>query len=262
MSLRALRWADAADRLPGGAPLAQSGTPGRDPDRRADPPARARPLGGGGLRARGRAARTGGPPGDPVAGLSPPAVGRPAAAGDDRDGAGLPAAADRGRRADDRPRRDGAGADPGPDLRPGEGSRRRTADHQPRPLGARRRLRPGGRDVRRPRGRARLGRAGVHLPGPPLRTGAVAGVPARGRRRGAVRAGGPRGRPARPARPAAGVCVRAAVCAGRRRVFRRGAAVAGRRWSAGRVHPGGRQPPRRSSPLPQRSSDEQSRGPR
>ena len=34
------------------------------------------------------------------------------AAGDDRDGAGLPAPADRRRRADHRPRRDGAGADP------------------------------------------------------------------------------------------------------------------------------------------------------
>ena len=40
--LRALRWAEAVDRLPGGTPLAQPRASDRDPDRRADPTARAR----------------------------------------------------------------------------------------------------------------------------------------------------------------------------------------------------------------------------
>ena len=63
--------------------------------------------------------------------------------------------ADRGRRADHRARRDGAGPDPRPAGRPGPRPRRRAADHQPRPVGARRRLRPGAGDVRRPGGRGR-----------------------------------------------------------------------------------------------------------
>ena len=88
-------------------------------------------------------------------GLPAPALRRAAAAGDDRDGAGLPAAADRRRRADHRPRRDGAGA--GARRAPGTGhrARRRAADDQPRPVGARRPLRPDRGDVRRPGGRAR-----------------------------------------------------------------------------------------------------------
>ena len=156
------------DRLPGRAALAQPGTPDRDPDRRAHPPARARALVGGGRRPRRCAPRAGRAARGTVPGLSPPALGGPAAAGDDRDGAGLPAAADRRRRADDGARRHGAGADPRPDLRPGEGPRGGAGDHQPRPVGARRRVRPGGGHVRRPgrRGAARPSRSSTPRPTP------------------------------------------------------------------------------------------------
>ena len=62
-----------------------------------------------------------------------PALRRPAPAGDDRDGARQPPRRADRRRADHRPRRDGAGADPAPDRRP-QGALRhgRGADH-PRP---------------------------------------------------------------------------------------------------------------------------------
>ena len=54
-------------------------------------------------------------------------------------------------------------------ARPGPRPRRRAADHQPRPVRARRRLRPGRGDVRRPGGRGRHRRAGLHRPAAPLR---------------------------------------------------------------------------------------------
>ena len=77
------------------------------------------------------------------------AVGRHAPAGDDRDGARLrPGDRDR-RRADDRPRRDGPGPDPGtagaPAARPGPVAH----PHHPRPVGHRRDVRPDDDHVRR-----------------------------------------------------------------------------------------------------------------
>ena len=67
------------------------------------------------------------------------AVRRPAPARDDRDGAGLLAAADHRRRADHRARRDGAGAGARPAGRAGARRRHRPDHDQPRPVGARRR---------------------------------------------------------------------------------------------------------------------------
>ena len=55
--------------------------------------------------------------GGPRHGLPAPALGRSAAAGDDRDGAGLPAVAGGRRRADHGARRDGAGAGAGRAVR-------------------------------------------------------------------------------------------------------------------------------------------------
>ncbi len=78
------------------------------------------------------------------------AFGRPAPAGDDRDGADLPAGAVDRRRADHRPRRHHPGADPEAD--PGFAARARhgaAADH-PRPRRRRQHRRGGGRDVSRP----------------------------------------------------------------------------------------------------------------
>ena len=157
------------DRLPGRAALAQpgaAGRAGRSPSRsrstsrtcpRTSVEKRVEEL----LEQVGLAAR-------PQAVLPAPALRRAAPARDDRDGAGLQAPADRGRRAHHRARRDGAGADPRPAQRPGPRARRRAADHQPRPVGARRRLRPGRGDVRRPHRRVRHRRAGLHRPAAPV----------------------------------------------------------------------------------------------
>ena len=101
------------DRLPGRAALAQPGAPGRRPDRRADPSCTSRRSATTQVDAAGRrAARAGRPAGRAGPRLPAPALRRAEAAGDDRDGAGLPAPADRGRRADHGARRDGAGAGP------------------------------------------------------------------------------------------------------------------------------------------------------
>ena len=90
--------------------------------------------------------------------LSVRAVRRPAPAGDDRDGARLPAVAADRRRADDGARRD----DPGADPRPREGAAGRArhggAHHHPRPRRRREPRRGGGRPLRRTRDGARTDR--------------------------------------------------------------------------------------------------------
>ena len=186
-------------------------------------------------------------PGGPVPGLPPPALGRPAAAGDDRDGAGLPAAADRRRRAHDGARRHGAGADPRPDLRPGEGPRRRAADHQPRPVGARRRVRPGGGHVRRPGRRAAARPEQVFdSPAHPYARALSQAFPRVGDAAARYAPAGLAGDPPDPHDLPPGLRVRAAVRARDRRLHRRGAAVAGR--SSGRqaacIRAGEREHPR------------------
>ena len=205
--LRAVRWAEASIVFQGALhslnPVRRIETQIAEPIRVHEPDLSA---GGGRLAASASCSSRSGCPADAVAGLPPPALGRPAAAGDDRDGAGLPAPADRRRRADDGARRDGAGADPRPALRPGEGPRRRAAHHQPRPVGARRRLRPGGGHVRRPGRRARLGRSRSSTPRP-TRTPGRCRRPSRGSatpRPGTRRPGWPATRPTRTTcRPAA-----------------------------------------------------------
>ena len=177
--LRALRWAGASMVFQGALhslnPVQRVGAQIAEPIRLHQPDLSDQRVGGRGRRAAraGRAARGAGPR------LSAPALRRAEAARDDRDGARLPAAADRGRRADDRPRRDGAGAGaPGApgglvtELDVG------TADDQPRPVGARRPLRPDRGDVRRPRDRAGSRRPGLQRPPAPLRPRPVGVVPA------------------------------------------------------------------------------------
>ena len=86
------------------------------------------------------------------------ALGRDAPADDDRDGARLRPGRDHRRRADDRPRRHGPGADPRA-LRAAAPRARPVADpHHPRPVGHRRDVRPGARDVRRQGRRGGAGR--------------------------------------------------------------------------------------------------------
>ena len=77
-------------------------------------------------------------------------------------------AADRGRRADHRARRDGAGAGARRAVRARQRAGGRDADDQPRPVGARRPVRPDRRDVRRPRGRAGPRQARVRRPAAPV----------------------------------------------------------------------------------------------
>ena len=104
----------------GPARLARAAGAGREPqpvaaDRRRDRRRPARPPPGRAPRGGHRpGVRPGQPAGDArvPASLPAPALGGPAAAGDDRDGARLPAAAARARRADDRARRGDAGSHP------------------------------------------------------------------------------------------------------------------------------------------------------
>ena len=187
------------DRLPGRAAHAQPGAAHRLADRGGDhaPPTVDREARA--TRARGRAARRGGHPARSGRRLPAPALRRAEAAGAHRPRACVrPAPADR-RRADDRARRDGAGA--GAAAPGGAAARSRAGDavHHPRPVDAGQRLpAPRGhvrRAVRRGGRRARR----VRRAGPPVHDGAVGGVS--GDRRpplpdGALRA---RGRPTRPA---------------------------------------------------------------
>ena len=133
--LRAVRWAEASIVFQGRCTPSTrcSGSAGRSASRSScTTPCPTRRASTAGRRAAVRR----GAAGPARAVLPAPALGRPEAAGDDCDGAGLPAAADRGRRADHRPRRDGAGPGAGPDVRAGARPRRRPDRHQPRPVGA------------------------------------------------------------------------------------------------------------------------------
>ena len=88
--------------------------------------------------------------------LRPPALRRPGAARRARDGLPAQAQGARARRADDRPRRDDAGAWCSQTMRRAvPHARRRRALRHPRPRGDRQHRRPGRGDVRRPDRRAR-----------------------------------------------------------------------------------------------------------
>ena len=103
--------------------------------------------------------------------LSPPVFRRHAPAGDDCDVAVLrPRPADR-RRAHDRARRDGPGADPRPDSRSPARLQRGRHHHHPRPRRGRRAGRRHPRDVRRPSRRVRQRRPAVQRARAPLRMG-------------------------------------------------------------------------------------------
>ena len=122
------------DDLPGADELAEPGLHHRQADRGGPAPAQPHVARGG--AGTGAGAAQGGPhprSRSATQAVSPPALGRTAPAGDDRDGAGEPARHPDRRRADDRPRRNGAGADPDAPARP-QGQPRHVdgADH-PRP---------------------------------------------------------------------------------------------------------------------------------
>ena len=95
---------------------------------------------------------------------------------------------------------------------------RRPDDDQPRPVRARHDLRPGRGHVRRPRRRGGPGRAGVRRPAAPVHARAVRRVPDDRRPGVALRAGGPARRPADPRRPAARLPVPPALPVGHRRL--------------------------------------------
>ena len=256
--LRALRWAGASIVFQGALhslnPVHRVGRQIAEPIRGP----RAGAVQGGGRPPGRRAARAGRPEHGAGPELPAPALRRPAAAGDDRDGPRVPAEADRGRRADHRARRDGAGPDPRPARRPGPRPRRRADDHQPRPVRARRRLRPGAGDVRRPGRRDRRA---------PPRCSPTRCTPTRPRSPGPSRGSVTRRRATpRPGSPATrrtrGSCPRAA----RSRRAARGPWTAARRpsrrWS--RSHPVGRWPASGwvSRDRPRRHHSAPARGPR
>ena len=144
-------------------------------------------------------------------------------------------AADRRRRAHHGPRRDGAGADPRPALRPGARARRRHDDHQPRPVGARGRLRPGDGDVRRQASSRWAAPSRCLLrSAASLHPCALRRLPAHRGPGGALLAVRSRRRPARPARPAARVLVRAPLPTGGRRLSTRRSRHCSVRWRTAR----------------------------
>ena len=199
------------DDLPGADDLAEPGVHRGRPDRRGSAAApEGRPEGGHGPGGRDDAARRHSLAGAARPGLSPPAVRRHAPAGDDRDGAELqPEAADR-RRADDGARRDRAGADPRAD----EGAARAARDGDPADHARPRRRggdgRRGGGDVRRPDRRARPGRRDLRQPAAPVHRGAARLDPAARDAVLATAEGDPRRRP-EPARVAGSLPLRAAL---------------------------------------------------
>ena len=164
------------------------------------------------------------------------AVGRHAPARDDRDGARLrPGDRDR-RRADDRPRRHGPGADP-PAARAAAAGPRAVADpDHPRPVGDRRDVRQGHGHVRRPGRRGGPGPPRVHGASPPVHPGAAGRLPQHPRRPADAR--GHPGHAARPAQPAARLPLRAALRV-RDAGLHRGRAAGGhvRRRRPGRLPP-------------------------
>ena len=137
--------------------------------------------------ARDRTARPGRHPaaGPAAEGVSAPALRRHAAAGDDRDGGRLRAAAAGRRRADHRARRDRAGGHPRRAAGPAGRDRHRGAAHHPRSRRGRRPRRPGRGHVRRPHDRGGRHRGAVRPAQPPVHpraAGGGAGPGAAGRR--------------------------------------------------------------------------------
>ena len=133
-ALRRHRGKRRGDDLPGPGPVAQPDDAGRPADRRGGAGAREGQPGRG-PRARHRAVRAGPAvrAGAAVRRVPAPVLRRHAAAGDDRDGPVLlAAAADRGR-GDDRARRDHPGADHAAARRAAGAARHGDLDDQPRP---------------------------------------------------------------------------------------------------------------------------------
>ena len=148
--------------------------------------------------------------GEAHARLPAPDVRRHAPARDDRHGAELqPEAPDR-RRADDRARRDRAGADPRADEGAAREARHGDPPDHARPRRRRRDGRRGGRHVRRQDRRARAGAGDLREPAAPLHRGAAALDPAARDALHDAAEGDPRDG-AEPARLAPGLPLRAAL---------------------------------------------------
>ena len=175
----ACRALDAArDRVPGRAALAQPGAARRAPDRGGDPAALHDPTPS--ARDRRRV-------GELLERVGIPAAGARAyphqLSGGQRQrvlialGAGVRARPADRRRADDRARRDGAGAGARAARRAAARPRAGAAVHHPRPVGADDDLRAAGGDVRRADRRGRPEPRRVRRPAAPVQPGAGGGVP-------------------------------------------------------------------------------------
>ncbi len=125
-------WGADGHGLPGADDRAQPDDELRAADRRG--PARAHPAGRGGAPAKSAGRHGRGPAArarSTLPRLPAPDLRRPAPAGHDRHGARAGARAADSRRADDRPRRDHAGADPASDPRAAAAARDRGPVHHP-----------------------------------------------------------------------------------------------------------------------------------
>ena len=183
--MAAVRGGADRDGVPGSDVLAQPGALHRPPDRRGDPGPRGRlqdagasPCDRAARRRRHRRARA------PLRQLSAPALRRDASARDDRDGdLREPGRPDR-RRADDRARRDDAGANRRSARPAGRRTRHGGDPDHTRPRARRDDLRHDQRHVRRSDRRAQRGRAALLQPGASVQRGPARRdlPPRRGRR--------------------------------------------------------------------------------
>ncbi len=171
------------DDLPGRDERVQPGEDGRLPDRRADGVPRDRDR----LGREGPGRRTAPAGGDPALGrgpLSARVLRRDAAAGGDRDGPRVQPEGAPSRRADDRARRDGPGADPAAPGVLDEGARPGRDPRDARPAARHAGLRTGRRDVRRAHRGVRAGRHALPRSAPSVHAAAVRGDAGPQRRRG------------------------------------------------------------------------------